>query len=158
MGFSFQSSIDAPLPFIIFFLARAHMNIGSFIFWSNKSDVFFSSESLWNEGHGQKPMKAEDKDRDRDRDDGVKERDRELRERDKSTGIANKDVSIPKVSLSKDKYVGKPINELDLSNCEQCTPSYRLLPKNVLVLCLVSSFLARPYEIWDLIADCVIYV
>lgn len=25
----------------------------------------------------------------------------------------------------------KPISELDLSNCEQCTPSYRLLPKNV---------------------------
>ncbi|PPR88925.1 hypothetical protein GOBAR_AA31762 [Gossypium barbadense] len=38
-----------------------------------------------------------------------------------------------KVSLfsSKDnKYFGKPINELDLSNCERCTPSYRLLPKN----------------------------
>ncbi|CAI8608395.1 unnamed protein product [Vicia faba] len=85
---------------------------------------------VMNKRHGQKPMKVEDKDRDRDRDDGVKERDRELRERDKSTGIANKDVSIPKVSLSKDKYVGKPINELDLSNCEQCTPSYRLLPKN----------------------------
>ncbi|WJX87923.1 hypothetical protein P8452_70061 [Trifolium repens] len=89
-----------------------------------------NKKSLWNEGHGPKPVKVEDKDRDRDRDDGVKERDRELRERDKSTGIANKDVSIPKVSLSKDKYVGKPINELDLSNCEQCTPSYRLLPKN----------------------------
>ncbi|GAU46092.1 hypothetical protein TSUD_135240 [Trifolium subterraneum] len=89
-----------------------------------------NKKSLWNEGHGPKPVKVEDKDRDRDRDDGVKERERELRERDKSTGIANKDVSIPKVSLSKDKYVGKPINELDLSNCEQCTPSYRLLPKN----------------------------
>ncbi|KEH19930.1 paired amphipathic helix protein Sin3-like 3 isoform X2 [Medicago truncatula] len=89
-----------------------------------------NKKSLWNEGHGQKPLKVEEKDRDRGRDDGVKERDRELRERDKSTGISNKDVSIPKVSLSKDKYVGKPINELDLSNCEQCTPSYRLLPKN----------------------------
>ncbi|XP_073227098.1 paired amphipathic helix protein Sin3-like 4 isoform X1 [Cicer arietinum] len=90
-----------------------------------------NKKSLWNEGHGPKPVKVEDKDRDRDRDDGVKARDRECRERDKSTGIANKDVSIPKVSsLSKDKYVGKPINELDLSNCEQCTPSYRLLPKN----------------------------
>ncbi|KAG7983752.1 hypothetical protein I3843_04G122500 [Carya illinoinensis] len=30
---------------------------------------------------------------------------------------------------SKDKYMAKPINELDLSNCERCTPSYRLLPK-----------------------------
>lgn len=33
--------------------------------------------------------------------------------------------------LSKDKYLAKPIQELDLSNCERCTPSYRLLPKNV---------------------------
>lgn len=95
--------------------------------------IIYSSESLWNEGHGPKPIKVEDKDRDRDRDDGVKERDREFRERDKSTAVVNKDVSVPKVSLyaSKDKYVAKPINELDLSNCEQCTPSYRLLPKNV---------------------------
>ncbi|VVA90834.1 unnamed protein product [Arabis nemorensis] len=28
------------------------------------------------------------------------------------------------------KYVGTPINELDLSECTQCTPSYRLLPKD----------------------------
>lgn len=90
-------------------------------------------------------MKIEDKDRDRsrdhDRDDRVKERDRELRERDKSAAFINKDVSGPKMSpySSKDKYLAKPINELDLSNCEQCTPSYRLLPKNVFLL--VSWFL-----------------
>ncbi|KAK1606413.1 hypothetical protein QYE76_030086 [Lolium multiflorum] len=30
----------------------------------------------------------------------------------------------------KEKYVCKPISELDLSNCQRCTPSYRLLPKN----------------------------
>jgi len=85
-------------------------------------------------------MKVEDKDRDRD--DGMKERDRECRERDKSNATANKDVSAPKMSLyaSKDKYAGKPISELDLSNCEQCTPSYRLLPKNVWLLYLSLSF------------------
>jgi paired amphipathic helix protein Sin3a len=89
-------------------------------------------------------MKAERRDRDRGhdkdryRDDGMKERDREFRERDKSTTISNKDVSGSKMSLypSKDKYLSKPINELDLSNCEQCTPSYRLLPKNVFLLYL----------------------
>ncbi|XP_020405878.1 uncharacterized protein [Zea mays] len=33
---------------------------------------------------------------------------------------------------SKEKYnLCKPISELDLSNCQWCTPSYRLLPKNV---------------------------
>lgn len=33
---------------------------------------------------------------------------------------------------SKDKYMGKSIQELDLSNCESCTPSYRLLPPDVI--------------------------
>ncbi|GER35778.1 paired amphipathic helix protein Sin3-like 1 [Striga asiatica] len=28
------------------------------------------------------------------------------------------------------KYLGKSIQELDLSDCQQCTPSYRLLPKD----------------------------
>ena len=93
-------------------------------------------------------MKVEDRDRDRDRDkdEGVKERDRECRERDKSTAIASKDVSAPRMSLyaSKDKYLAKPINELDLSNCERCTPSYRLLPKNVYLLYLSPHYLACP--------------
>ncbi|KAK7386922.1 hypothetical protein VNO78_27297 [Psophocarpus tetragonolobus] len=91
---------------------------------------------FWHEGHGPKPMKVEDRDRDRDRDDGMKERDREYRERDRFNAAANKDVSVPKMSLytSKDKYASKPISELDLSNCEQCTPSYRLLPKNYPIL------------------------
>lgn len=85
-------------------------------------------------------MKAGQRDRDQDkdryRDDSLKERDREFRERDKSSVISNKDVSGSKMSLypSKDKYLSKPINELDLSNCERCTPSYRLLPKNVYLL------------------------
>lgn len=83
-------------------------------------------------------MKVEDRDRDRDRerDDGVKDRERETRERDrleKNGASGNKEVGGQKISIfsSKDKYLAKPINELDLSNCERCTPSYRLLPKNV---------------------------
>ncbi|KAL8137781.1 hypothetical protein V2J09_003782 [Rumex salicifolius] len=28
------------------------------------------------------------------------------------------------------EYVAKPVQELDLSDCDRCTPSYRLLPKN----------------------------
>ncbi|KAK9064528.1 hypothetical protein SSX86_015910 [Deinandra increscens subsp. villosa] len=35
----------------------------------------------------------------------------------------------PSIS-SKEKYWAKSIQELDLSDCECCTPSYRLLPKN----------------------------
>ncbi|KAH9773551.1 HDAC interact domain-containing protein [Citrus sinensis] len=98
-----------------------------------------SKKSLWNEGRLPKSVKVEDRDRDRDRerDDGVKDRDREAREKDrldKSVAFVNKDVG-PKMSMysSKDKYLAKPIQELDLSNCERCTPSYRLLPKNYLI-------------------------
>lgn len=93
---------------------------------------------MWNAGNAPRPVKVEDRDRDRDRerDDGPKDRDRENRERDrleKNAAFGNKETGSHKVSLfsSKDKFMAKPINELDLSNCERCTPSYRLLPKNV---------------------------
>ncbi|KAE9597058.1 putative transcription regulator Others family [Lupinus albus] len=110
------------------FLVQSEKNDGGFL------AGIMNKKSIWSEGHGPKPKKVKDKDRDQDRYrvDGMKERDRECRERDKSTAIANKDVSGSKTSLfpSKDKYLSKPINELDFSNCDQCTPSYRLLPKN----------------------------
>ena len=136
------------LPFL--FLCKViwvHVNIFSLL--SHPKILLCLTESLWNDGHGLKQIKVEDKDRDQDRDrdryrdDGMKERDREFRERDKSTAIANKDVLGSKMSLypSKEKYLSKPINELDLSNCDQCTPSYRLLPKNVyLIFCFVSLY------------------
>ncbi|KAF5443219.1 hypothetical protein F2P56_035794 [Juglans regia] len=99
------------------------------------------NEPFWNDGHLPRPVKIEDRDKDRDheKDDGVKDRDRENRERDRLENrerdrldkSGSKDVGGHKMSLfsSKDKYMAKPINELDLSNCERCTPSYRLLPK-----------------------------
>ncbi|KAJ4836782.1 hypothetical protein Tsubulata_013609 [Turnera subulata] len=112
------------------FLARCEKNEGLLA-------GVVSKKSLWNEGNAPKPVKIEERDRerDRDRDDGLKDRDRETRERDridKVTNFGNKDTGSHKMSLlsGKDKFMGKPINELDLSNCERCTPSYRLLPKN----------------------------
>ena len=100
--------------------------------------LFIHSGSLWNEGNIPRTLKVEDRDknRDRERDDKDKDRDRENRERDrpdKGVAFCSKDAASHKMSLfsSKDKYMAKPIQELDLSNCEQCTPSYRLLPKNV---------------------------
>ncbi|XP_057481650.1 paired amphipathic helix protein Sin3-like 4 [Actinidia eriantha] len=96
-----------------------------------------SKRSLWNEGNIPRTLKVEDRDknRDRERDDKDKDRDRENRERDrpdKGVAFGSKDAASHKMSLfsSKDKYMAKPIQELDLSNYEQCTPSYRLLPKN----------------------------
>lgn len=103
---------------------------------------------MFDVGNLSRPLKVEERDRDqdRDKDEGLaKERDRETRERDridKSVVFGHKEG--PKMSLfpSKEKFLSKPINELDLSNCERCTPSYRLLPKNVynLILYLVIVF------------------
>lgn len=68
--------------------------------------VMSKTESLWNEGHGSKSLKPEDKEKEPKREiDTAKEKDR-----------------------YKEKYWGKSIQELDLSNCQRCTPSYRLLP------------------------------
>ncbi|KAG9134469.1 hypothetical protein Leryth_019931 [Lithospermum erythrorhizon] len=56
---------------------------------------------------------------------------REQLKYDKGVTILSQEVSGQKVPIfSKEKYVQKSIQELDLSNCESCTPSYRLLPKD----------------------------
>ncbi|KAK6922109.1 Paired amphipathic helix [Dillenia turbinata] len=91
-----------------------------------------SKKSFWSEGQLPRSVKVEDRDRgDRERHDKDKDREHEFRERDRSGSFGNKDGSGHKILYSsKDKYLGKPIQELDLSNCERCTPSYRLLPKN----------------------------
>lgn len=66
-------------------------------------------ESLCNDGHVSRSVKIEDKDREQKREMELhKERDR-----------------------YKEKYYAKSIQELDLSNCQRCTPSYRLLPDDV---------------------------
>ncbi|CAN7037787.1 unnamed protein product [Brassica rapa subsp. trilocularis] len=67
-----------------------------------------SKKSLSSDEHLSKPMKAEEKERDDKRDlEAAKEKER-----------------------SKEKYMEKSIQELDLSECERCTPSYRLLPSD----------------------------
>ncbi|XP_047309262.1 paired amphipathic helix protein Sin3-like 4 isoform X2 [Impatiens glandulifera] len=90
-----------------------------------------SKRSLWNEGNLPRPAKIEEKGRDRDHGRDDRDKDHENQEKDRSEkvfsirdGGAGHRSSFP----SKDKYIGKPIQELDLSNCERCTPSYRLLP------------------------------
>ncbi|KAL3526467.1 hypothetical protein ACH5RR_011123 [Cinchona calisaya] len=67
-----------------------------------------SKKSLWNEGHSSKTLKLEDKEKEHKPDiDTGKDKDR-----------------------YKEKYWAKSIQELDLSNCQRCTPSYRLLPED----------------------------
>ncbi|AQK89858.1 Paired amphipathic helix protein Sin3-like 3 [Zea mays] len=84
-------------------------------------------------------VKTEDKEKDRDRDredrdrDREKEREKERERLDKGSTFNSKDGSChkPPMFSGKEKYnLSKPISELDLSNCQRCTPSYRLLPKN----------------------------
>ncbi|KAL4581665.1 hypothetical protein LXL04_006191 [Taraxacum kok-saghyz] len=60
-------------------------------------------KSLWSEGHGSKSTRADDK------------------EREHNNNAAKEDKY-------KEKYWAKSIQELDLSDCQRCTPSYRLLP------------------------------
>ena len=44
--------------------------------------------------------------------------------------LTTKEIQKMKVSAAREKFLSKPISELDLSACERCGPSYRLLPKN----------------------------
>lgn len=103
---------------------------------------------MWNEGNVPRPVKVEDKDKDRDRerDDGVKDREREIRERDRpdrNGAFGNKEIGGQKISIfsSKDKYLAKPINELDLSNCERCTQAIVFCQRMYVVLLLYITFI-----------------
>ncbi|XP_075524443.1 paired amphipathic helix protein Sin3-like 4 isoform X3 [Primulina tabacum] len=81
-------------------------------------------------------LKVEDRDaHDHDGEGMDKNKDHDIRESERyDRGIAfnPKDVSGHRMSLyaSKDKLMAKSIHELDLTDCESCTPSYRLLPQN----------------------------
>ncbi|CAF2061848.1 BnaC06g24960D [Brassica napus] len=92
-----------------------------FLVQCEKNDGLLSSivtkKSLWSDGKFPQPTKSQDKDTDRER-----EKTERLRERDREKERLEKAAASQKWA--------KPISELDLSNCEQCTPSYRLLPKN----------------------------
>ncbi|KAF3519879.1 hypothetical protein DY000_02063518 [Brassica cretica] len=92
-----------------------------FLVQCEKNDGLLSGivtkKSLWSDGKVPQPTKSQDKDTERER-----EKAERFRERDREKERLEKAAASQKWA--------KPINELDLSNCEQCTPSYRLLPKN----------------------------
>ena len=44
--------------------------------------------------------------------------------------MSAKEMQKMKVISAREKFLSRPISELDLSACERCGPSYRLLPKN----------------------------
>ncbi|KAL2543109.1 Paired amphipathic helix protein Sin3-like 4 [Abeliophyllum distichum] len=92
---------------------------------------------LRNNKHIFRSLKMEDREREqeqereRDGKDKNKERDNRRDRFDRVVPVSSKDVAGQKMALyaSRDKYIAKPIQELDLSNCERCSPSYRRLPE-----------------------------
>ena len=70
--------------------------------------------------------KEKDYDRELEKENG---RNKSYWERDKDRH--HKDILNNNASANKEEFTNKPVSELNLSNCEYCTPSYRLLPKNV---------------------------
>ncbi|KAF5739647.1 paired amphipathic helix protein Sin3-like 2 isoform X1 [Tripterygium wilfordii] len=67
-----------------------------------------SKKSLCTDGHVSRSLRADEKEKEHKRElESAKEKDR-----------------------GREKYMAKSIQELDLSNCERCTPSYRLLPED----------------------------
>jgi len=58
--------------------------------------------------------------------------------------LTPKQLQMMKVVAEREKFVSKPISELDLSTSERCGPSYRLLPKNFpMAACKTRSQLCR---------------
>ncbi|KAG6467347.1 hypothetical protein ZIOFF_074820 [Zingiber officinale] len=91
-------------------------------------------EGVFNKRHMGRPAKIENRDKERDREFVEREKDHE-NERHAERERVDKGISHKATLCSnKEKYnLWKPISELDFSNCQRCTPSYRLLPKNYLI-------------------------
>ncbi|CAN6327057.1 unnamed protein product [Urochloa humidicola] len=93
-------------------------------------------EGILNERQTARTVKTVEKERDREYEgqgDPEKERFKEREKPEKVSPFNSKEGPSHKATAfhSKEKYnLCKPISELDLSNCERCTPSYRLLPKH----------------------------
>jgi paired amphipathic helix protein Sin3a len=74
-------------------------------------------------------------------DDDVREEEKREKERER---LERRTKTCP--LLAKEKFaLCKPVSELDLSNCKQCTPSYRLLPKHVSITFPTSNLVSLLY-------------
>lgn len=96
-------------------------------------DQFYQG-AYWKNEHVPISVKVYSRHKDQNGGKRYKDRNHENRAIERPDRIASggKDESVCNISQfpSKDELLVKPINELDLSNCERCTPSYRLLPKD----------------------------
>ncbi|KAL3631082.1 hypothetical protein CASFOL_024066 [Castilleja foliolosa] len=86
--------------------------------------TYTEKSGMRNHKHVVRSLKLDDVGDDHDREDRDKIKDHENRERDRHAPGQKLSYA------SKEKFMAKPIHELDLSECENCTPSYRRLPAN----------------------------
>lgn len=71
---------------------------------------------------------------------------REEQKREKERERSERRTRTPPL-LAREKFnLCKPVSELDLSDCKQCTPSYRLLPKHVSVESFKLFIIAKFYS------------
>ena len=109
----------------------------SFICFTFLGASFMFVLVFWNEGQTSRMVKPVEKERYKEHEgdsDPEKERYKEREKSEKVLAFNSKEGANHEVAAfpSKEKYdLCKPISELDLSNCQRCTPSYRLLPENV---------------------------
>ncbi|XP_010553645.1 PREDICTED: paired amphipathic helix protein Sin3-like 5 isoform X2 [Tarenaya hassleriana] len=88
-------------------------------------------KSIVNEGQWSRCLKIEENGWIREPgNNGDQQRDLDNDRTERSAASGSKDIASHKIPLLTSKHVAKPINELDLSDCAQCTPSYRFLPDN----------------------------
>ncbi|XP_051132564.1 paired amphipathic helix protein Sin3-like 3 isoform X2 [Andrographis paniculata] len=100
-----------------------------FITYSEKTGCLRSNKQAFKSSKVDENFDASGRNKTKDDDD-----DGERERYDRGHVLNTKDVLEQKPSSHANKeYLMKPIQELDLSNCESCTPSYRLLPDNVVI-------------------------
>ncbi|KAK9104764.1 hypothetical protein Scep_021608 [Stephania cephalantha] len=103
-----------------------------FVIRCEKDDGFLSSvmnkKAICCDGNLPRPAKAEDRNKEREHNWDERDADREWGKERVDNGASQGGHKVP--FLNREKYMAKPISELDLSDCQRCTPSYRLLPKN----------------------------
>lgn len=93
--------------------------------------VFLYNSEL-GDGQPLKPKVERERERERGKESDKGDHGRDAdKEKEREKKHLSRDVPGSKALQTREKYISKPISELDLSNCEKCTPSYRLLPKSV---------------------------
>lgn len=116
---------------------EASYEVYNFICFTFLGVLFMFMLVFWNEGQTSRMVKPVEKEIYKEHEgdsDPEEERDKEKEKSEEVSAFNSKEGATHEATVfpSREKHnLCKPISELDLSNCQRCTPSYRLLPKNV---------------------------